>query len=99
MNLLYTYQKFSIFQSDVTRNFQVDFAGKSVSMSFCELLSFREKLKRIDLQTHFEGADSVEILSLCNKRHLFIFDTLDIIHLKELVRGAFISMAYQNVLV
>lgn len=89
MKLIYKSRFFSSFQCDTTRCFYVDFGHKKVSMNFCQLLSLRHKVSNIDISTHFEATNSsnIELLSLCNREHLFVLDTLQILDLKELLKG------------
>lgn len=69
-------------------------------MSFCQLLSLRQKLINIDLETHFNGQNlhGMEILLLCNKEHLFIFNTLEILDLKELLSKTFTSLEINSLI-
>ncbi len=92
MNLLYKSYYFASYQCDRNRSFFIDFGHKQVKLSFCQLLALRQKVQAIDLYTHFDeelNANGVEILSLCNREHLFILDTLQVIDLKELIRATF----------
>lgn len=61
-------------------------------MSLCQLLSMRQKVLSIDIDSHFDelqNSHGIEILSLCNREHLFILDTLQILDLKQLLRASF----------
>ncbi|CAN5407758.1 hypothetical protein BH23BAC2_BH23BAC2_13800 [soil metagenome] len=91
MNLLYQSQFFTSYQSDRDRRFIFDFGHKTITLSFCQLLALRHKINKIDLATHFSGENKhgMEILVLCNREHIFIFNTLEIVDLKSLVRGTF----------
>ncbi|MCK0161486.1 hypothetical protein [Allomuricauda sp. F6463D] len=49
----------------------------------------------IAIEDHFHGdlnAHGFEVLLLCNKKHLFILNTLEILDLKNLIDQSFISM-------
>lgn len=91
MNLIYQSQFFKFFQSDRDRNFILDFGHKTVKFRFCQLLAFRQQLKNIDLESHFNGENKhgIEILMLCNKEHIFIFNTFEILDLRLLLQGTF----------
>ncbi len=69
-------------------------------MSFCQLLSLRQKLINIDLETHFNGENlhGMEILMLCNKEHLFIFNTLEILDLKKLLKNTFTALEINSMI-
>lgn len=92
MNLLYQSYYFASYQCDQSRCFYVDFGDKKVKLSLCQLLSIRKKVQDIDLEAHFDGNmnyHGMEILSLCNREHLFVLDTLQIIDLKQLLKATF----------
>jgi len=49
----------------------------------------------IPIEDHFDGdlnKHGFEVLLLCNKEHLFILNTVEILDLRQLVEGAFIAM-------
>lgn len=100
MQLLYKSQYFTSYQPEKGRYFCFDFNQKLVNLSFCQLLAFREKVKNIDLETHFNGDNKhgIEIISLCNREHLFVFNTIEVIDLKEFIQGTF-AMGELNSLV
>ncbi|WP_339813417.1 hypothetical protein, partial [Zunongwangia profunda] len=77
-----------------------DFGHKTIKFSFCQLLAFRHRLKSIDIEQHLNGnnAHGLEILSLCNREHLFIFNTLEILDLLELLNGTFAMMEINSVI-
>lgn len=92
MNLLYKSYYFASYQCDQGRCFYIDFGHKQVKLTFCQLLSLRHKILRVDLAAHFDKTQNnagIEIISLCNREHLFIFDTLQILDLKELIKTSF----------
>lgn len=92
MNLLHQSYNFASHQCDRDRCFYIDFGKKQVKLTFCQLLSLRHKVQRINLEAHFDGKynnSGIEILTLCNREHLFILDTKEIIELKELLRVTF----------
>ncbi|CAM4066834.1 hypothetical protein [Gillisia limnaea] len=100
MRILDQSRFFSSYQCDGSRCFYIDFNHKTVKMSFCQLLSFRQKLLNIDLDSHFNGENSqgIEILMLCNKEHLFIFNTLEILDLKKLLNNTFTALEINSMI-
>lgn len=92
MNLLYKSYYFASYQCDHSRSFYIDFGHKQVKLGFCQLLAIRQKVQAIDISTHFDkdlNYSGIEILTLCNREHLFIFDTLQVIDLKQLLKSTF----------
>lgn len=101
MNLLYKSYQYASYQCDNKRCFFLDFGEKPIKLSFCQLLALRQKINAIDLNAHFDSdlnAHGIEILTLCNREHIFILDTLQIIELKELIKATF-GMLELNALV
>ena len=92
MNLLYKSYYFSSYQCDHSRSFCIDFGHKQVKLSFCQLLSIRQKVQAIDISSHFDkelNHGGIEILTLCNREHVFVLDTLQVIDLQRLLRATF----------
>lgn len=92
MNLLYKSYYFASYQCDSSRSFYLDFGHKKVKLTFCQLLSIRQKINAINLDSHFDkdqNYNGIEILTLCNREHLFILETLQVIDLKELIKATF----------
>ncbi|MGB7842014.1 MAG: hypothetical protein WBL21_04445 [Salinimicrobium sp.] len=92
MNLLYQSYYFASYQCDHDRSFYIDFGNKKIKLSLCQLLSIRKKVQDIDLEAHFNedlNYHGIEILTLCNREHLFILDTLQVIDLKQLLKATF----------
>ncbi len=100
MKLIYQSRFFKTYQSDRDRNFILDFGHKTVKFRFCQLLAFRHQIKNIDLDSHFSGENKhgMEILMLCNKEHIFVFNTFEILDLQEVLQGTF-AMTELNSLV
>ncbi|WP_089886743.1 hypothetical protein [Kriegella aquimaris] len=95
MEIIHSSRFYSFFQSDKERCFYIDLGQKTVRLSFCQLLSLRQKIRNIDIEDHFDGDGNkhgFEILALCNKEHLFILNTHEILDLKELLVGAFLVL-------
>nr|WP_288980687.1 hypothetical protein [uncultured Allomuricauda sp.] len=64
-------------------------------MSLCQLLALRHKVMSINIEDHFDSdlnAHGFEVLMLCNKEHLFVLNTLEILDLKTLVSNSFVSL-------
>lgn len=64
-------------------------------MSLCQLLSLRHKVMNITIEDHFDSdlnAHGFEVLMLCNKEHLFILNTLEILDLKNLIEQSFVKI-------
>lgn len=91
MNLLYESDHFKSYQCDTRRCFFLVFEDQTIQMSCCQLLAFRTKVLRLDLSSHFNGENAfgMEILSLCNREHLLILDTHQLLDLKQLVKVTF----------
>ncbi len=91
MNVLYDSSHFQCYQCDSQRCFFLTFEGKTIQLSCCQLLAFRTKVSRLDLNSHFNGENvhGIEILSLCNREHILILDTHQLIDLKQLVKVTF----------
>lgn len=64
-------------------------------MSLCQLLSLRQKVMSISIESHFDSdlnKHGFEVLLLCNKEHLFILNTLEVLDLKKLVDNGFVAL-------
>jgi hypothetical protein len=73
----------------------VDFGQKMIRMSLCQLLSLRYKVMSIPIENHFDSdvnKHGFEVLLLCNKEHLFVLNTYEILDLKQFVEQSFISL-------
>ncbi|RUA18019.1 MAG: hypothetical protein DSY83_03115, partial [Flavobacteriia bacterium] len=71
----------------------------TIRMSLCQLLSLRHKVLSISLEAHFDGdlnKHGFEVLLLCNKEHLFILNTLEILDLKSLVEHSFVALGLSS---
>ncbi|MDB2606811.1 hypothetical protein N9Y48_03420 [Zobellia sp.] len=92
MERIHSTQYYTFFQSDKDRCFYIDLGQKVVRLSFCQLLALRQRVWKVHIEDHFDeeiNPHGFEILSLCNKEHLFILNTLEILDLKELLTGVF----------
>lgn len=101
MNLLFQSRYFSSYQSDKDRRFIFDFGNKVVHFSFCQLLAFRQNVIKIDLDAHFTGENKhgIEILILCNREHILVFDTHQVVDLKEFIKGTFAMLELNSMVV
>lgn len=91
MELLHQSKYFKISQCDLKRCFCFETAHKSVHLSFCQLLCLRNKVRKIDLEAHFDNRNTsgLEILSFCNREHLIILNTYEVIDLKVFIESSF----------
>lgn len=92
MTVIYTSKYYTIFQSDKDKCYYIDFGQKLVRLSFCQLLALREKISSIAIERHFfsdENKHGFEILMLCNKEHLFVLNTFEILDLNNLIQNSF----------
>lgn len=86
---------YTLYQSVQERCFYIDFGSKTVRLSLCHLLSLRHKVLSIPIASHFDSAlnkHGFEPLLLCNKAHLFLLTTPEILDLKQLVKQGFIAL-------
>ncbi|MUH34243.1 hypothetical protein D9O36_00155 [Zobellia amurskyensis] len=92
MERIHSTQYYTFFQSDKERCFYIDLGQKVVRLSFCQLLALRQRIWSINIENHFDediNPHGLEILALCNREHLFVLNTLEVLDLKELLTGAF----------
>ena len=95
MNVIFQSTYYTLYQAANERCFYVDFGQKTVRMSLCQLLALRHKLMSITIEHHFDSdlnAHGFEVLMLCNKEHLFVLNTLEILDLQKLVSNSFVSL-------
>ena len=82
--------------------FHFSYHGKEIEMTFCELLSLRNKINTIDITSHF-NADAntfgIEILSLCNLKHILILNTQDILTIKPFLEQVFTPEKFTPIVV
>lgn len=92
MNEVYQSRFYTLYQSDSDRCFYIDFGQKAVKLSFCQLLALRQKVNSISIEAHFYtdlNKHGFELLMLCNKEHLFLLNTYEVLDLKHLVCHGF----------
>ena len=100
MKVLHQSQFFTSYQCDKQRCFFIKFPHKTVKLGFCQLLAFRQQVREIDLEAHFNGQNThgMEMLMLCNRQHFFVLNTLESIDLKEFVTGTFAMLELNSLL-
>ncbi|MEX0315052.1 MAG: hypothetical protein AB3N18_12820 [Allomuricauda sp.] len=95
MKVIYRSTYYTLYQSEGERCFYIDFVQKVVRVSFCQLLALRHKVISIPIEDHFDSdlnKHGFELLQLCNKEHLFILNTFEVLDLKELVTNGFMLL-------
>ncbi|MFD2099843.1 hypothetical protein [Flagellimonas iocasae] len=95
MNVIVATSYYTLYQSVKERCFYVDFGQKMVRMSLCQLLALRYKVMSIPIESHFDGdlnKHGFEVLLLCNKEHLFVLNTYEILDLKQFVEQSFVAL-------
>ncbi len=95
MNVIVASTYYTLYQSEKERSFYLDFGQKMVRMSLCQLLALRYKVMSIPIEDHFDGdlnKHGFEVLLLCNKEHLFVLNTYEILDLKQFVEQSFVAL-------
>ena len=95
MNVIAASTYYTLYQSVKERSFHVDFGQKMVRMSLCQLLALRYKVMSIPIENHFDGdmnKHGFEVLLLCNKEHLFLLNTYELLDLKQFVERSFVAL-------
>ncbi|MGW1454045.1 hypothetical protein ACWBC2_03545 [Salegentibacter agarivorans] len=100
MKVLHQSQFFTSYQCDKQRCFFIEFPHKTIQLGFCQFLAFRQQVKEIDLDSHFNGQNphGLEMLMLCNRQHFFVLNTLECIDLKEFITGSFAMLELNSLL-
>ncbi len=94
MHLLHRSKYFSLYQCDLRRCFYFETKHKFVWLSFCQLLALRQKVNAMDLEAHFDedrNKSGIEILIFCNREHVILLDTYQLIDLKAFMKAAFVA--------
>ncbi|MCK0188839.1 hypothetical protein [Arenibacter sp. F20364] len=92
MTKVYASKFYTLYQSDQDRRYYIDFGQKMVKFSFCQLLALRQKIYAVSIEDHFDSdlnKHGFEILILCNKEHLFLLNTFEVLDLMEMVKYSF----------
>ncbi len=95
MNVIFQSTYYTLYQATNERCFYIDFGQKMARMSLCQLLALRHKVINIAIEDHFDSdlnAHGFEVLMLCNKEHLFVLNTLEILDLKNLIAQSFVEI-------
>lgn len=95
MNVIVQSTYYTLYQATNERCFYIDFGQKTVRLSLCQLLALRHKVMNITIEDHFDSdlnAHGFEVLILCNKEHLFVLNTLEILDLKNLIVQSFVEI-------
>ncbi|WP_340157490.1 hypothetical protein [uncultured Maribacter sp.] len=95
MKVVFQSKFYTLYQSDKEKCHYLDMNQKTIKLSFCQLLALRNKVQNISIENHFDSdlnKHGFEVLMLCNKEHLFILNTIELLDLKTLVDYSFISL-------
>ncbi len=95
MELIYQSKYYTLYQAANERRFYIDFGQKTIPMNLCQLIALRHKVMSISIEDHFDSdlnKHGFEVLLLCNKEHLFVLNTLEIIDLKALILHGFCAL-------
>lgn len=95
MEIIYQSKYYTLYQATKGRRFFMDFGQKTVQMSLCQLMALRHKVLSISIEDHFDSdlnKHGFEVLLLCNKEHLFVLNTLEVLDLKKLVEHSFVAL-------
>lgn len=95
MELIYQSKYYTLYLAEKERRFYIDFGQKAIPMNLCQLIALRHKVMSISIEDHFDSdlnKHGFEVLLLCNKEHLFVLNTLEILDLKNLVDHGFAAM-------
>ncbi|SDQ08311.1 hypothetical protein [Flagellimonas zhangzhouensis] len=95
MELICQSKYYTFYQAEKERRFYIDFGQKTIPLNLCQLIALRHKVLSISIEDHFDSdlnKHGFEVLLLCNKEHLFVLNTLEILDLKELVQHSFCVM-------
>ncbi len=97
MTLLYQSAYFAIYQCERSRRFRFVCSSKRVELTCCQLLALRTRVVNIDLDAHFDNARNprgLEILTFCNRQHLLLLNTYEVIDLKRLMKATFDKLLF-----
>lgn len=95
---VFTTSKGGIYQSDTESCLYLEFSGKVSKLSFQSLNDLKKIIDKVDLGhmcTLIEHAD-IEIILL--KDHCFVLSGLQVMHLKELLQGAFTMFSLNHII-
>jgi hypothetical protein len=102
MELIFSSAYYSSYQSSTERCFYIDFGHKTVKITFCQLLSLRYKAKQMSAPEYIHNLlnhNDTVLLSLCDKEHLILLDTLMVLDFINLMKGTFAMIELNAALV
>jgi len=91
----------AVYQDDASRRWQVDFAGKSASFDYRNLLKLRKGIYNIDVEDRLLNdaqSPDVEIIFICASEHCYVLRLVQVIALKELLEGAFVMLELNQII-
>ncbi|WP_036157061.1 hypothetical protein [Maribacter forsetii] len=94
MKVVFRSKFYTLYQSDKEKCHYLDMDQKTIKLSFCQFLALRTKVRNISIEDHFDSdlnKHGFEVLMLCNKEHLFVLNTVELLDLKSLVEYGFLS--------
>ncbi len=89
----------SISQCDAQGKYILSYAHDQIVFRACELISFRQKIQKIDL-TQLLDSDTpdIEIISMPHCDRLFVFNIHEILELKDLFAGTFVMLELNSMI-
>lgn len=99
MRLVYRSKFYTLFQADGERCFYLDIGPRTLRLSFCQLLALRHNVFSIPIESHFDSdlnKHGFELLFLCNKEHLLLLSTMEILDIRELVQMGLTSLELRS---
>lgn len=100
MKVVFQSKFYTLYQSDKEKCHYLDMNQKTIKLSFCQFLALRTKVRNISIEEHFDSdlnKHGFEVLMLCNKEHLFVLNTVELLDLKSLVEYSLISLDVDHI--
>lgn len=91
----------AVFQNDIDRCWQVNFAGKNARFDYRCLLKLRTTIYRIDIEQQLldsTQSPDVEIISICACDHCYVLSLAQIIALRDLLEGTFVMLELNQII-
>ena len=101
MDLIFSSKYYTSYQSSTERCFYIDFGHKMVKVSFCQLLSLRHRSKQMssnEYLDHLLNHNDTVLLSICDKQHMILLDTLMVLDFIDFIKGTFTMLELNEVL-
>ncbi len=97
--VLYSTAHAELSQCDASDSYILSFQGNNINFRVCELISFRKKVQKIDMEKLLasETAD-IEIISMPHCDRLFVLSIQEILELKDLFAGAFAMLELNSLI-